>query len=116
MPSSQETVNQIVTAATWDERVARLRQIPQRHGTDEHTAIYAEVAKQLYVPHLGPDYAYVHSAEFYELPHFHAAYEKAAAATSGFTDGSCSSLKERAGVKRGFGLWFRGSRGVCRAC
>jgi hypothetical protein len=91
MPSSQETVNQIVTAATWDERVARLRQIPQRHGTDEHTAIYAEVAKQLYVPHLGPDYAYVHSAEFYELPHFHAAYEKAAAATSGFTDGSCSA-------------------------
>lgn len=92
MPSSQETVNQIVTAATWDERVARLRQIPQRHGTDEHTAIYAEVAKQLYVPHLGPDYAYVHSAEFYELPHFHAAYEKAAAATSGFTDVSVTNL------------------------
>ncbi len=30
--------------------------------------------------------------------------------------GSYSSLKERAGVKRGFGLRFRGSRGVCRAC
>jgi len=29
---------------------------------------------------------------------------------------SYSSLKERAGVKRGFGLRFRGSRGVCRAC
>jgi len=31
-------------------------------------------------------------------------------------DSSYSSLKERAGVKRGFGLRFRGSRGVCRAC
>jgi hypothetical protein len=30
--------------------------------------------------------------------------------------GSYSSLKERAGVKRGFGLRFRGGEGVCRAC
>jgi hypothetical protein len=27
-----------------------------------------------------------------------------------------SSLKERAGVKRGFGLRFRGGGGICRAC
>jgi hypothetical protein len=27
-----------------------------------------------------------------------------------------SSLKERVGVKRGFGLRFRGCGGVCRAC
>jgi hypothetical protein len=31
-------------------------------------------------------------------------------------EGSYSSLKERAGVKRGFGLRFRGGEGVCRAC
>jgi hypothetical protein len=92
MPSPEDTISLIAAAPTWDERVARLRQIPQKHGTDEHSAIYAQVAKQLYVPHLAPDFAYVHSAEFYELTHFHAAYEKAAAATSNFTDVSVRNL------------------------
>jgi len=55
-------------------------------------AIYAQVAKQLYVPHLGPDFAYVHSAEFYGLAHFHAAYEKVAIATSNFTEVSVRNL------------------------
>jgi hypothetical protein len=82
----EQTVDYIVGAATWDERVARVRQIPQRHGTDEHPAINAEIARRLYVPHLAPDYAYVYTADFYELAHFQAAYDKAAAATSGFTD------------------------------
>ncbi len=85
MPALEPTVQQIAEATSWDLRVARIRQVPQRHGTDEHAAIYAEVARRLYVPHLGPDFAYVHHAEFYELPHFLAAYEKAAKATSGFT-------------------------------
>ena len=34
----------------------------------------------------------------------------------GLKECSYSSLKERAGVKRGFGLRFRVGRGVCRAC
>src|SRR5579859_2535892 len=92
MPSPEDTVELIAAATTWDERVARLRQVPQRHGTDEHMAIYAQVAKQLYVPHLGPDFAYVHSAEFYGLAHFHAAYEKVAIATSNFTEVSVRNL------------------------
>lgn len=66
-------------------RIARIRQVPQRHGTEEHVAIYADVARRLYVSQLGPDFAYIHEAEFYELPHFLAAYEKAARATAGFT-------------------------------
>jgi hypothetical protein len=92
MSPIQDTVDLIVSARTWDERVARLRQIPQRHGTDEHAAIYARVASRLYVPHLAPDYAYVHSSAFYELPHFQAAYDKAIAATSGFTEVSVPQL------------------------
>jgi hypothetical protein len=46
MATTEETVEFIVSAATWDERVARMRQIPQRHGTDEHSEIYAAVARR----------------------------------------------------------------------
>ena len=84
MAAIQDTVDLIVNAKIWNERVARLRRVPQRHGTDEHAAIYAQIATQLYVPQLAPDYAYVNSADFYELAHFHHAYEKADAATAGF--------------------------------
>ena len=52
MPSVEETVARIVNTASWDQRVARVRQIPAMHGTNEHQAIYAEVARQLYVGHL----------------------------------------------------------------
>ena len=86
MAAIQDTVDLIVNAKTWTERVARLRQVPQRHGTDEHATIYAQIATQLYVPQLAPDYAYVNSADFYELPHFHHAYERADAATAGFKE------------------------------
>ena len=83
--TAEETVNLIVSAGTWNERVNRIRQIPARHGTDEHSGIHAQIAKLLYVPHLAPDYAYIHSAEFYELTHFQNAYNEAAAATATFT-------------------------------
>lgn len=85
MAAVQQTVDQIAAAGTWDARVARLRQVPQHHGTDEHAVIYAEVARRLYVAHLAPDFAYIHQSEFYELPHFLDAYEKAEQATSGFS-------------------------------
>lgn len=86
MATISQTVDIIWAASTWNERVARLRQVPQHHGTDEHAAIYADVAKRLYVPHLAPDYAYAPRLEFYELPHFQAAYDELAQATEGFTD------------------------------
>lgn len=94
MPSKLETVLSIETASTWDERVARFRQIPQRHGTDEHAAIYADVATVLYVPHLAPDYAYVPKLDFYELPYFQAAYDKLVVATAGLTDMTVERLTE----------------------
>lgn len=92
MPTIEETINHIVNAPTWDQRVARVRQIPARHGTNEHPAIYAEVARRLYVAHLAPDYAYVPVEDFYEFPHFDHAYAKAAEVTAGFTEVTVAHL------------------------
>lgn len=82
----QQTVQAIVNAGSWDQRVAQMRLVAQKHGTAEHPKIYAEVAREAYVPHLAPDFAYVHSMDFYELDTFRIGYRVAQAATAGFTD------------------------------
>ena len=92
MATIEQTVDFIVAASTWDERVARIRQIPQRHGTDEHAAIDAEVSRLLYVPHLAPDFAYAPILDFYELPHFQTAYDKLVAATDEFRNVTVACL------------------------
>ena len=92
MATIEETVHLVVEAKTWDERINRIRQIPARHGTAEQPAIHAAIARQPYVPHLAPDFAYVHAAPFYELTHFQLAYEKAASATASFTRVSVADL------------------------
>lgn len=90
--TAAETVRRIAEAQTWDERVARIRQVPQHHGTDEHAAIFATVARQVYVPHLAPDFAYVHQSDFYELPVFEASYARASDSTQGFTHVSAGEV------------------------
>ncbi len=85
MPSVEETVARIVDAASWDQRVAQIRLVAQHHGTADHPRIFAEVARQGYVPHLAPDFAYINEAPFYERPYFTEVYEAANAATHGFT-------------------------------
>lgn len=62
--TASQTIQQIEDAASWDDRVQKVRQVPQRHGTDEHATIYAEVAQRVYVPHLAPDFAYIHESQF----------------------------------------------------
>lgn len=94
MVSPDETIESIVSAITWDERVALIRLISQRHGTGEHQRIYAEVAREAYVPHLAPDFAYIHESEFYEPSTFRAAYDVADTATAGFTKVSTAELAE----------------------
>lgn len=84
MPIVSETIERIVEAPDWNQRIAQIRLIPQRHGTGEHTRIFAEVARRLYMPHLAPDFAYIHEAPFYEKEYFHEAYVAAYNATSGF--------------------------------
>lgn len=85
MASIEETVSSICAASTFDERIAEMRKIPGRHGTDDRPAIYAQVGRDLYVPHLTPDFAYVHDMDFYAPDHFETSYEAASSATSGFT-------------------------------
>jgi hypothetical protein len=85
VPSVEETVADIVAAPTWDQRVQRIRLIPQHHGTGEHSAIHAAIAREAYVPHLAPDFAYIHEDPFYDLPYFTEVYAVASAATDGFT-------------------------------
>ena len=94
MPTLDETLVKIATAASLDERVAEIRRIPQHHGTAEHLQIFAEVARTLYVPHLTPDFAYVHGDDFYGQAHFESAYEAAYNATSGFTRVSEDDLSQ----------------------
>ncbi len=80
----EETVQTILDAPTWTQRIQQIRLIPQRHGTGEHGAIYAAVARHLYMPHLAPDFAYIHEAPFYDQGHFFEAYDNAFRSTDGF--------------------------------
>jgi hypothetical protein len=81
----ETTIEAILAAGTWTQRIQQIRLVPQRHGTEDHSAIYAEVARELYMPHLAPDFAYIHESPFYETEHFFAAYDEAARLTAGFT-------------------------------
>jgi hypothetical protein len=83
--TTEATINSILGAGTWAQRIQQIRLTPQRHGTEDHVGIYAAVAKNLYMPHLAPDFAYIHEAPFYETAHFFAAYEAAETLTAGFT-------------------------------
>lgn len=81
----EATIKAILTADTWTQRIQQIRLVPQRHGTEDHSKIYAAVARELYLPHLAPDFAYIHEAPFYETAHFFPAYDEAARLTEGFT-------------------------------
>lgn len=50
MTSADETIRRIETATGWNQRIAQIRLIPQRHGTEEHVGIFAAVARALYLP------------------------------------------------------------------
>ena len=94
MANIQSTVRSIVDAPNWNARIAAIRLVNENHGTADHQQIYAEVAREAYVPHLSPDFAYIHSMDYYELPTFRAAYQEASERTSQFTDVSQDTLIE----------------------
>lgn len=81
----EETIGAILDAETWAQRIQQIRLVPQRHGTGDHQGIYAAVARQLYMPHLAPDFAFIHESPFYEIEHFSAAYDEAFRLTEGFS-------------------------------
>jgi hypothetical protein len=101
------TVQAILGAETWTQRVQQIRLIPQRHGTGEHGAIYAAVARALYMPHLAPDFAYIHKAPFYEPAHFFRAYDEADRQTGGFSRVAEADLVEAMAQCPGTLLVFR---------
>jgi hypothetical protein len=84
MPTPSETIERIVEASGLNQRVAQIRLVPQNHGTGEHARIFAELARLLYLPHLAPDFAYIHEAPFYEQSYFLNVYDAAHRATDGF--------------------------------
>lgn len=92
MPTIEQTVERIISADSWDQRVARIRLVEQNHGTGQHAEIFAEVAREAYVPHLAPDFAYINEAPFYDRPYFADVYRSAAAATDDFANVSESDL------------------------
>lgn len=92
MTSADETVAAVLSADTWDKRVSEIRLIPERHGKAEHTAIFATVARELYVPYLAPDFAFIHDASFYDTDHFNTVYALAHSGTQGFTQVSVDHL------------------------
>jgi hypothetical protein len=89
----EATIEAILGAGTFTQRIQQIRLVPQRHGTEDHGTIYAAVARELYMPHLAPDFAYIHESPFYETEHFFAAYEVAARLTEGFTRVSEAELQ-----------------------
>lgn len=85
MATAQEIAQQVAHAPTWNARVAIIRRVPEEFGQAQHQAVYARIAEAVYVPHLKPDFAYIHWRPDYELPAVERAYEAAHAATAGFT-------------------------------
>lgn len=84
MASVAQTVQSICAAPTFDARIAEIRKIPGRHGTDDWKDIFAAIARELYVPDLTPDFAYIHTDDFYSEAHFERAYRAAANGTDNF--------------------------------
>lgn len=92
-PTPTEIAEAVADAPTWNARVKAIRRIPEKFGTSEHAAVYAAIAKRVYVPTLQPDYAYVHWREEYELAPLAAAYELACAGTGGFKRVTCDDVR-----------------------
>jgi hypothetical protein len=110
----EATISAILGAETWTQRVQQIRLIPQRHGTGEHGSIYAAVARALYMPHLAPDFAYIHEAPFYEPAHFFRAYDEADRLTAGFSRVAESDLADALAQYPGTLLVFRTLLGLTK--
>jgi hypothetical protein len=74
-----------IAKASWGERIALIRMVPEQFGTARHSDVYAAIATLIYAPHLTPDFGYVHWRDEYELPFVETAYNEAYSATAGFT-------------------------------
>jgi hypothetical protein len=91
------TVDEAVAAAadapTWDSRVGVIRTIPEHFGTAALQDVYGRIAREIYVPVLAPDFAYVHWRPEYELGDLANAYDAAFAGTDGFASVDTATLE-----------------------
>jgi len=87
-------VREISSASSWNKRVSLIRKIPEVFGKAQHQTVYASVAEAVYVPHLTPDFAYVHWRQEYELPQIEHAYERAHELTRAFTNVDVATLAD----------------------
>jgi hypothetical protein len=81
----------VVVGGTWDERIAAVRSVPDEFPGREHSAVYAQLAREFYVDRLAPHFHLVPWPErFRDRDGFFAAYSAAQDATNGFlkTDGA----------------------------
>lgn len=85
-------VSGIAGAASWNSRVALIRKVPEEFGKARHQAVYAAIAKTVYVSELAPGFAYVHWRDEYELAPIEHAYEKAFQGTDGFSKVDAATL------------------------
>lgn len=92
MATPEATVEAIAQASSWNARVTLIRRVPEEFGQGQHASVYARIAERVYVPHLKPDFAYVHWRPDYELAVTESAYEAAYAGTMGFTRVSRADL------------------------
>lgn len=60
----------------------------------QQAAVYAAVARAVYVPSLSPDFAFVFMRDDYELEALDAAYQAAHEATAGFRNVSADDVAE----------------------
>lgn len=85
MTSPEESAEAVASAPTWNARVTLIRRVPEEFGQAQHSAVYAKIAERVYVPHLTPDFGYVHWRPDYELEAVQQAYDAAYSATEGFS-------------------------------
>lgn len=73
-----------VAEASWPNRIALIRTVPEKFGTAQHADIYASIAALVYAPKLAPDFGYIHWRDQYELATIERAYSAAHRLTDGF--------------------------------
>lgn len=88
----ESVIAEIVSAATENDRVRLIRQIPDKFGKAEHQEIYSEIARSIYVTSLAPDFAFVHWRDDYELEDIERTYRSARDKTIAFTETSPQAI------------------------
>lgn len=94
MAEIASTVAEIASASDWDSRVALIRKVPANFGTDLHREIYSQIAERIYVPHLAPDFGYVHWRDEYEIAAVEEAYASAYEQTDGFSVADTATITQ----------------------